>query len=255
MITRLLFLLFTVCFSSNLLAQTDLWSKALSGTSYSYYQMIEDNEASSSGSVYTIGTSGYTGYSGTTTMGNLSVSDFGYDMVLMKHNPDGSIEWLKRGGSTSNSSTDGGAAVGLDPYGHVYAGGSFQGTGVFDNLSVSGTGSTVHDGFLVKYDTTGAIKWAIKQGGSGSAKVIDLAVDNAGNPITLTMFIGQLVIGSTTYSSTSSSSNNYMVTKYDSTGAVTWSRHIKIGNTVAAFDPLYINHGGIAVDGDRKSVV
>jgi hypothetical protein len=81
------------------------------------------------------------------------------DVILLKYNKDGILQWAKTGGGVS---TDIAYGVDTDADGNVYITGAFSGLAVFDTVLLnvpdpSGVGLPFH--FIAKYDRDGILKW------------------------------------------------------------------------------------------------
>jgi uncharacterized delta-60 repeat protein len=125
----------------------------------------------------------------------------GPDMVTLKYNTAGTLQWAQKFNGTANSS-DVGKCIGVDASGNVYAGGS-----------ATATGSNIDIG-LVKYNSAGTQQWVkyVNGAGNGADFANDLILDAAGN-----IFItGQATGLSTGY--------NYFTMRYNPSGTQIWSQ-------------------------------
>jgi len=139
----------------------------------------------SEGNVYVTGTSA----------GNNS----GLDIILIKYNSTGSSLWTKRFNGTANSD-DEAAAVWVDGFGNVYVSGTVSNTG------------TAKDIVIIKYNSGGGQMWAVIYNGNSNLDDVakSMVVDNAGN------------IYLTGYTSSPSSSQDFVTIKYNSNGVQQW---------------------------------
>ena len=170
--------------------------------------------------------------------------------LITKHDSTGTVQWQRTllGGNTTFS------AVAVDSSGNVYACGSVQGTGgsgLGDGLVVkydaSGNllwkrafGGTSHDSFsaiavdssnniyvagyarnnsaegalIAKYDSSGNIQWQRTLDGSYFDSFYGVAIDSSNN----------IYVAGHVSSSTSSSSKDALIAKYNSSGAIQWQR-------------------------------
>ncbi len=105
-----------------------------------------------------------TGYfEGTYTFGATTLSSpGGTDMFLAKYDSTGRVLWAKQAGGFQPIRAEG---LGVDKLGNVYVAGSFQGTAVFDGISLHNPGRFVDDLFIAKYSNAGALLW-VKQVGN-----------------------------------------------------------------------------------------
>jgi hypothetical protein len=171
------------------------------------------------------------------------------DIFVVKYNISGVIQWAVRGGGTDQ---DAGSGIAVDGSGNVYVTGYFGGASasfVSTNLSsvtVNNTSSGSSDIFVVKYNISGVIQWAVNGGGTGYDGGLGIAVEGSGNVYITGYFTGSALFGPTASSPfsitlTSSGFNDVFVVKYNTSGVVQWA--VKGGGS---FNEL--GHG-IAVDG------
>ncbi|MBL7915475.1 MAG: T9SS type A sorting domain-containing protein [Bacteroidia bacterium] len=108
-----------------------------------------------SGNVFSVGC-----FRGTFSHQGVTVTSSGQvDVILLKYNSDGMLQWAKTGGGVGN---DIGYGVDTDSEGNIYITGAFSGLAVFDTelLSVpdpSGVGLPFH--FIAKYNRDGVLIW------------------------------------------------------------------------------------------------
>jgi hypothetical protein len=93
---------------------------------------------------------------------SLTASAGGRDGFLLKYDVLGNLLWGFSIGGTANDEIVG---VSTDPFGNVYALGTFSGTCDFDpSASQFILNANARDGFLAKYNSAGACLWAVKFG-------------------------------------------------------------------------------------------
>lgn len=172
----------------------------------------------------------------------------GYDLVLLKYNSSGGLQWNTTWGGIGD---DGGIGVAMDLTDNIYVTGSTESFGAgaddlvlvkydssgveqwnrtwggieyehatrvlvdsLDNVYLAGNtqsfGSGNWDLFLVKYDSSGVKQWNRTWGGISVELTMGLAVDSLGN-IFLTGF------------TTSFGGDNMFLVKYDSSGVLQWN--------------------------------
>jgi hypothetical protein len=134
----------------------------------------------------------------------------GTDGYLARYSPSGVLAFVRVvGGTQGDTITD----VSTDGAGHVVVVGSFT-----ETADVAGTTSSAKlvsrggvDGFIARFDTTGALAWARSAGGSGTDGMVAVALDPAGNARLVGTFGagGVLGDGGNTYS-TSTASASYV---------------------------------------------
>ncbi|MEX2596296.1 MAG: SprB repeat-containing protein, partial [Salibacteraceae bacterium] len=220
------------------LAQVDVDVQTQSGGSV---QMSNDIALTSDSSAVVVGIT-----FGNASFGSLSVTGFSYDMFLVKYDIDGNPIWANRGGGTS---WDAGNSVTVSPFDDIYVVGFFIGSASFGNLSLTAAnGSTGRAGYLVKYDDSGNEIWAVQQDGTSNVNIIDVATDLSGNVFTLTGFVDTLSVDTLEFTTGGVSTENYLVTKYDSSGSLIWTRQLNTTDAYLLTSAFYKPHGGIAVD-------
>jgi hypothetical protein len=158
-----------------------------------------------------------TGYfEGTATFGEKSLTSKGKkDAFVAKYNPEGGLVWVQTQAGTGD---DQGRGVAIDAKGDVFMTGNFEGTAVFNEISLVSTGSA--DAFIAKYSSEGALQWVQKGGGASFEYPQNLAVDNEGSVVVVGGFYGTTTFGGSTQGSTSS--GDIFLVKYSSSGAFQW---------------------------------
>ena len=196
------------------------WQRTLSGNANDYGRGIA---VDGSGNVYI---TGYTFSSG----GDAAV-------LIAKYNTSGTFQWQRT--LRSPSDTDIGYGIAVDGSGNVYITGrtstktliakynssgaiqwqrtltSSEGYGIAVDASGNAyvTGNTGSDVFIAKYDTSGTIQWQRTLGGASIDKAHGIAVDGSSNVY---------VTGYT--ASSGAGSNDVLIAKYDTSGAIQWQR-------------------------------
>lgn len=125
--------------------------------------------------------------------------------------------WAEGAGGANN---DQGRSVVTDVLGNVYAFGEFTSpTITFGSYTLS-KGLSSSGIFLVKYDASGNVIWAVKP--SGEAYSASHTIDDAGNIYISGFFYGTLTFGGT-FLNTSGSGDMFLA-KYDASGNVIWAK-------------------------------
>ena len=141
------------------------------------------------------------------------------DIILMKINEDGDIEWIRKAGSTGH---DRGNSVYADPFGSVFITGYFSGTANFDSLNYDLYDSRDFiskgnlDMFVAKYNNTGTLQWVGTNGSTGEDIGYGLY---ANEDITLSSgsFSNTVIFGKDTLTSTGGEETGFFV--FDKGGA------------------------------------
>lgn len=141
--------------------------------------------------------------------------------------------WMQKSGSAT---VDEGYAISIDANGNTYTTGYFTGNATFGSTTLNSSGST--DIFLTKTDNQGNYIWAVKAGGSGSDRGLNIKTDPQGNSYVTGFFNGTANFG--TQQIISSGNQDIFIAKYDPNGTLIWV--VKAGGTGADIG------NGIAVD-------
>jgi hypothetical protein len=171
------------------------WAKRAGGTGFVDGIGIR---ADSSGNSYVAGT-----FSGSATFGAgeanqtiLTAAGSGFDIFVAKFNSSGAVQWAKRAGGTGS---DEGYAIGVDGSGNSYVSGYFEGSATFGageanqtTLTAAGSGFDI---FVAKYNSSGAVQWAKRAGGTDLELGYGIAVDGSGNSYVTGYFDGSATFG------------------------------------------------------------
>jgi hypothetical protein len=210
---------------------TKLWTKLYGSSAADQATAVA---VDGSGNVYVVGATG----------GSMSGASAGLDdLFVLKLDATGAVLWTRQLGSTQ---VDQAKAVGVDGSGNVYAAGvTFGG---LDGNTAAGP-NTTGDGFLVKYDATGAKQWTRQFGTAVDEAAVALAVDPSGNA-----YVGGRTDGALDGTTTTGNGDCFVV-KYDATGAKQWTW--QLGSTsLDAVSGLAIDRaGGVLGAGGTNGVM
>lgn len=181
--------------------------------------------------VYIIGSfTGTANFNTPSTFGSnqlISAGTGDLDMCVAKYNSAGTLQWIRRGGGTTN---DVGIGIAVDPTGVVYVTGSFTLTANFNTPSASGSNELISvsngvvDLFLAKYNTLGTLQWIRRAGGSSFDYGTDIALDATGN-----LYVTGTFSSTANFNTPSAAGSNELVSagaedilvaKYNSSGVV-----------------------------------
>ncbi|HXB12925.1 MAG TPA: T9SS type A sorting domain-containing protein, partial [Bacteroidia bacterium] len=172
-------------------------------------------------------------YTDTVVIGNDSLKDGGINgnIYVAKYDSSGKVLWVQEGVVRLGAENMGGLALASDPYGNVYLYGTFYDSARFGTNKLY-TDYFHPNMFLVKYDSTGKIRWIRTcQLISPNSYIYDLqsgysrpiTIDNAGH-----IYIGNLFLNGTVkfgpYSLTASHYEDFFLAKYDTAGNVLWAK-------------------------------
>lgn len=139
----------------------------------------------------------------------------GYGPFIVKYDSDGNIIWVNSipGANEANG-------VVSDNLGNVFVTGSFSGTLVVGNSTVTSSG--FRDVFIIKYNNSGNPIWARTAGGTNTDESFSVCLDQAGNSI-ITGYFASPSITFGTYTLSTTLTSRHFVVKYDPNGNVLWA--------------------------------
>lgn len=145
------------------------------------------------------------------------------DLFLVKYNTDGEIQWQR---TLSGANLDTGWAIAFDSDDNVYVAGT------------TNNGSN-RDGLVAKYNSSGTIQWQKKlYAASGNDDFRAITVDGNNN-----VYVAGVSAVSTT-------SDDFLVVKYDSSGAIQWQKLLgDSGNRQTALGITHDSSNNIYVSG------
>ena len=169
------------------------------------------------------------------------------DLFLAKLDEAGAVAWSR---SLGGKGDDYAGGIGVDREGNVIVAGSF-----FKDLDAGGgvlpSAGGEKDGFIVKYDPSGAHVWSSSFGGRKGDYASALAVDAAGNTFVTGQVSGDARAGAQSYTFKGGDSDAYVL-RFDASGAPTWLASGSIGydyGAAIAADPF----GGVIVAGNFRT--
>ena len=181
-------------------------------------------------------------FRGGATFGDIRLDAVGdADYFIAKYDPDGSVVWAKQAGGIS---WDEGWGITVDSFGNSYVVGTFQGSAIFEGVTLTSNG--MYDTFVAKYNPDGSQAW-VKQGGGTFQYMAGpaISVDSSGNSYVTGFFGGDAAFDDVTL--TSRGGKDIFITKYDPDGSLLWAK--QAGGT--SNDAGY----GISVDSSGNSYV
>ena len=178
------------------------------------------------GAIYAIGNFRGTAEFTTGTISS-STADLA-EVMLSKLSPDGQWVWARAISGNGNGLV-GGSGVGAS--GELYIGGAFEGTSLFDAVTLTSAGQ--RDGFVSRVNTSsGAIEWAQRIGGVGLETLQDLDISPAGQPVVTGRFQGSASFGTQVLDSVGTQ-NTTFVAALNSDGSFSQSFRVAPG-TISA---------------------
>jgi len=164
--------------------------------------------------------------------------------LLVKYDSSGNIIWAR---SSNGSVFDCANSAITDAAGNVYIAGYFNGPGLtFDTSSIFATSATGMNGllYLVKYDSSGNVKWATGPVSSTAFGIASSIKNDALGDIYFSgAFTGPTIIFGTHTLVSEGPDPTIFLAKYNSLGNVVWAHSI-VGNGADYATSLNIDHKG-----------
>jgi hypothetical protein len=202
-------------------AREEQWSRAVASNQADYGQAIG---LDSSGNVYASGV----------TNGEVTdyLASWDQDGFLVKYSPSGDRNWIRQFGT---SSEDDAAALAVEPSGNVYVAGRTD--GAFDGNDTS----IRPDGYLRKYDTSGAVLWTREFGSDQIDGTASVALGGVGN----------VYVGGTTWAVNRAPDDAYelVVRKFDVSGNGIWERTFGANTKGEGYGVVAANATGVYMTG------
>ncbi len=145
-------------------------------------------------------------------------SNGGLDFFLAKYNDQGSVQWAKKGGSSSD---DIGWDVVVNNNGNIVCTGEFSSNATFSSNSINSNGNT--DMFITAYSETGSNLWVENGGGSGMDVGRNIATDRKSN-----LYVGgsfSYTAGFGQFQLSSNGDEDLFMVSYDSIGTARYVKH------------------------------
>ena len=163
-------------------------------------------------------------------------------VVLLAPSAQAQFLWSQRVASTTSLPGGGGPGIGLtlDNQANCYVTGWFDGTNNFGGVTLTNQSVGGSDIFVAKYNSTGALQWAQRAGGTSTNMNTGrrVGVDTNGNVYVAGHVYGPAAFGGINLPA--SANQNFFLAKYNPTGGVQW-----VQQSIAGYD---IRCKGLAVD-------
>ncbi|NOY48644.1 MAG: T9SS type A sorting domain-containing protein [Chlorobi bacterium] len=141
------------------------------------------------------------------------------NIIVEKLDNTGAELWYKI--SSGAMGANRGNCIDIDNSGHYFIGG-ITGTDVtFDTITVSNYDG--EEGFIAKFDTSGAVQWALNFWGYNDGVVNEISVDPMGNTAVVGTFEDTINIGDSVF--VGAGAKDIFVAKIDANGNVLWAIH------------------------------
>ena len=174
---------------------------------------------------------------------------FGGSMFLAKYDSQGNLLWLK--GVNSANAFD----LCTDNQNNVYITGSFYSSSItIGNYFLPNSRDSYDEIFIAKYNNSGNVIWARKDGGEGEDGGTGICTDNKGHIYLAGSFFADTIsFGAHTISSPGNSFTNVFAAQYDTSGNPLWA--ISSSATDSNQSENIAGSNGITVDRDGKAYI
>lgn len=163
-------------------------------------------------------------------------STVGTSTFILKLTPAGNFDWARSIGSNLGTSGEG---LSVDAQGTSHIAGNFSGTGDLDPGAGTTTAITTGniDIYLIELDSAGIFQWGIDFGGSGADGCAAIAQDVNGEIYMTGYFSGTCDFDPTASSTSLTGSGvDCFVTKYTTSGGLSWAKQLGGGGTDGGAD-------------------
>ncbi|MCX6199679.1 MAG: SBBP repeat-containing protein [Bacteroidetes bacterium] len=175
------------------------------------------------------------------------------DVFIAKYDSSGNFIWAKRAGGKN---MDYGTCVATDREGNLYTGGIFSNDSiVFDSITLFNTGN--YDMYLVKYDTSGLVIWALSSSGGFTEDPFDIVTDSRDN-IYVTGYFNSSVINlgnDTLHNLLNQGQNDAFLVKYNSSGNFIWSKGVGGSKGDESYSVAVDNNDNVYISGGFRSSI
>lgn len=160
---------------------------------------------------------GYVGMPATFNNGTTVTPAGAQDIVVLKADPTGTVEWVRQGGGAAGD--DFGLSISAYPDDSLLVGGYFKGAATIGGTAVTSAGG--QDGFIAKYSSQGTPQWVRTIGSTGDEYVWQVRAVIDGTGWVSGYYANGAHIGALTL--TSAGGLDGMALQLDADGNVTWS--------------------------------
>lgn len=229
---------------------TARWARSVpSGPAPSWIRSLAVDKA---GNVYAagvvVGSGSFSLGNGVAVTGTYAV---GSNILVMKYNPDGEVQWARSTQAAANESWFN--SVDVDDEGNVYAAGAFRGTGAFSfggQAEAQGVyeAQNGYNALLVKYDASGTPQWARgADSGSNLSFFRSVAVDRSGSVFASGGIhgAGSFTFGTKAIATGSSTQgDNTLLVRYDPSGEAQWAKTTTVGSEPSWYTSVEVDTAG-----------
>jgi hypothetical protein len=188
-----------------------LWAKSAGAGSNDRARAVTFD---ATGNIYVTGMFTDTAYFGSTMITGAGMRD----VFVAKYDANGNFQWVRKGGSSGRDEAHG---IKCDAAGNVYVCGFYSNNATFDTQTLVAP-NNYYEGFVIKYDPSGAQQWVKTFGGSFDDVAWAMTIDNAGKIFIAGEFNASAMFGSTQL--ITSGNADVFVTCLDQSGNFIWAK-------------------------------
>ncbi|MDO7849937.1 T9SS type A sorting domain-containing protein [Hymenobacter sp. M29] len=168
------------------------------------------------------------------------------NLMAMKYNAAGTLEWARTFGGPDFDDITGAAA---DAAGNLYLTGTFRQSFSFGGSTLAGATATAgtEDGFLLRFSAQGTEEWARSLVSAGSDFLTAVCVDGGGNAYVTGSFGNQARLGTLTL--TSAGRSDLLVASYSPQGQLRWVQQAGGPDDERGLGLSFLAQGGLQVYG------
>ena len=176
----------------------------------------------------------------------------GFDAFVAKFEPDGTLIWAKRYGSSNDEEA---RAVAIDPMGNIIVVGNHAGTIGFGSAAdPTHTNLGGDDAFVAKLGPDGAYKWSRSFGGANDQYALSVATDATGNVVIGGGYAGDINFGAGLTSTATDWLDGFII-RLDNTGTTVWAKEFGTWGYDDAMGVALAPNGDVLIAGQYDTEV
>ncbi|MDZ4845378.1 MAG: T9SS type A sorting domain-containing protein [Chitinophagales bacterium] len=154
------------------------------------------------------------------------------DVFLAKYGNCSTPDWVAGVKTLSGGAQAYHPKIITDASGNLIVAGDFSGTielagtGTFKDTLTSVSGSS--DIFIAKYDSSGSLLWAVRDGGTNSEELVNVTVDGQGAILIAGFYADSTVLVGISLTGAGQDGTNGFVAKYSNSGSGQWADELKV---------------------------
>ncbi len=186
------------------------------------------------------------------TFGSCSFSATYTDLFLLKMDASGNVKWAKQIEGEFKSASSGWSAdpccLTVDNSGNIYVCGNFRNTAKVGSFNLLSEG--YKDILIAKFNSSGAVVWAISDGGEHKDIISAITIDNSNN-ISITGHFEESTRFGNNQFNCGWGNHNIFIVQYNSNGNFKWAKSAGgNGSSVYAYGIATDDYGNLIITGD-----